>query len=44
MRVLKPGGRLVIATWCQRDDEGKPFDAQASASASAVYSLLYDGS
>jgi len=25
-RVLKPGGRIVIATWCQRDDEMKPFD------------------
>ena len=26
-RVLKPGGRIVIATWCQRDDSKKPFDA-----------------
>jgi MPBQ/MSBQ methyltransferase len=25
MRVLKPGGRLVVATWCQRDDRIKPF-------------------
>ena len=25
-RVLKPGGRLVIATWCQRDlKEGQEF-------------------
>ena len=24
-RVLKPGGRIVVATWCQRDEEGKPF-------------------
>ena len=26
-RVLKPGGRIVIATWCQRDDSNKPFNA-----------------
>lgn len=26
MRVLKPGGKFVMATWCQRDDRGKPFD------------------
>lgn len=25
VRVLKPGGKLVIATWCQRDDRNKPF-------------------
>lgn len=24
-RVLKPGGILVVATWCQRDDSGEPF-------------------
>lgn len=24
-RVLKPGGRIVIATWCQRDDRSIPF-------------------
>ena len=27
-RVLKPGGRIVIATWCQRDDSKKPFNAE----------------
>merc|ERR1719453_2430352 len=27
-RVLKPGGKIVIATWCQRDDTGKPFDEE----------------
>lgn len=27
-RVLKPGGRIVIATWCQRDDSSKPFDPE----------------
>lgn len=26
MRVLKPGGKFVMATWCQRDDREKPFD------------------
>lgn len=25
-RVLKPGGRIVIATWCQRDEGSRPFD------------------
>mmetsp|Transcript_17996 Transcript_17996/g.24933 ORF Transcript_17996/g.24933 Transcript_17996/m.24933 type:complete len:376 (+) Transcript_17996:67-1194(+) len=25
MRVLKPGGKYVMATWCQRDDRDKPF-------------------
>lgn len=26
MRVLKPGGKFVMACWCQRDDRDKPFD------------------
>ena len=26
MRVLKPGGKYVMATWCQRDDRTVPFD------------------
>lgn len=26
MRVLKPGGKFVMATWCQRDDRERPFD------------------
>jgi MPBQ/MSBQ methyltransferase len=25
MRVLKPGGKFVMATWCQRDDRDEPF-------------------
>jgi len=25
MRVLKPGGKFVMATWCQRDDSTEPF-------------------
>ena len=26
-RVLKPGGRIVIATWCERDASKHPFNA-----------------
>lgn len=26
MRVLKPGGKYVMATWCQRDDREVPFN------------------
>jgi len=26
MRVLKPGGKFVMATWCQRDDREVEFD------------------
>jgi MPBQ/MSBQ methyltransferase len=25
-RVLKPGGKIVVATWCQRDLNGVPFN------------------
>lgn len=25
IRVLKPGGKLIISTWCQRDDSNVPF-------------------
>jgi MPBQ/MSBQ methyltransferase len=28
MRVLKPGGKFVMATWCQRDDREVPFDSK----------------
>jgi len=28
MRVLKPGGKYVMATWCQRDDKVVPFSAK----------------
>ncbi len=27
-RVLKPGGRFVLATWCQRDDKQIPFTSE----------------
>jgi MPBQ/MSBQ methyltransferase len=26
MRVLKPGGKFVMACWCQRDDRDRPLD------------------
>eukprot|EP01041_Mallomonas_annulata_P015906 gene15906-33506_t len=37
-RVLKPGGRIVVATWCQRDDEGKPFDNEERKMLDFLYS------
>lgn len=30
-RVLKPGGRMVVATWCQREEGDKPFTKQVFA-------------
>lgn len=27
IRVLKPGGKIVIATWCQRDEGNRPFNS-----------------
>lgn len=29
-RVLKPGGTLVVATWCERDEGDKPFTPEVS--------------
>jgi SAM-dependent methyltransferase len=29
-RVLKPGGKIVVATWCQRDEGNKPFSNDVS--------------
>lgn len=26
--MLKPGGRIVVATWCQRDEGDRPFSAK----------------
>ena len=37
-RVLKPGGRIVIATWCQRDDEDKPFTEKERKTLDFLYS------
>lgn len=38
VRVLKPGGRIVIATWCQRDEGEKPFNAQDKRMLKFLYS------
>jgi MPBQ/MSBQ methyltransferase len=35
---LKPGGRIVIATWCQRDDSKVPFNE----SEKKLLKFLYD--
>jgi len=37
-RVLRPGGQLVIATWCQRDDREKPFDPSEQRMLNFLYS------
>lgn len=37
-RVLKPGGRIVIATWCQRDEGDRPFNAKERQMLDFLYS------
>lgn len=37
-RVLKPGGKMVIATWCQRDNDTQPFTAEEEKSLDFLYS------
>jgi len=37
MRVLKPGGKFVMATWCQRDDRGRPFDEKEERDLKFLY-------
>ena len=37
VRVLKPGGRLVLATWCQRDDSEIPFTSEEKARLDFLY-------
>jgi MPBQ/MSBQ methyltransferase len=37
-RVLKPGGRIVIATWCQRDDSEQPFTPAEEKKLDFLYS------
>jgi len=37
-RVLKPGGRIVIATWCQRDEGGVPFSKDERRMLDFLYS------
>ena len=37
VRVLKPGGTLVIATWCQRDDRDEPFSPRELTNLNYLY-------
>ena len=36
-RVLKPGGRIAIATWCQREEGDKPFTPKERATLDYLY-------
>eukprot|EP00981_Chlorochromonas_danica_P000610 scaffold139_cov260-Ochromonas_danica.AAC.7 len=38
VRVLKPGGKIVIATWCQRDDSQKSFTSEEQKMLNFLYS------
>lgn len=40
-RVLKPGGRIVVATWCQRDENGRPFDKKVSKNKLLYFIITY---
>lgn len=37
MRVLKPGGKFVMATWCQRDDREVPFSEKDERDLNFLY-------
>jgi len=37
MRVLKPGGKFVMATWCQRDDTMIPFSKKEKRDLNFLY-------
>ena len=37
MRVLKPGGKFVMATWCQRDDREVPFSKKDEKDLNFLY-------
>jgi MPBQ/MSBQ methyltransferase len=41
MRVLKPGGKFVMATWCQRDDRNAPFDKRDKRDLQYLYEEWY---
>ena len=41
MRVLKPGGKFVMATWCQRDDSKVPFDKRDERDLQYLYEEWY---
>jgi MPBQ/MSBQ methyltransferase len=42
-RVLKPGGRVVVATWCQREEGGRPFSKSVRYDHCAFSRLLHMG-
>ena len=37
-RVLRPGGKLVVATWCQRDNATQSFTAEENRALDFLYS------
>ncbi len=37
IRVLKPGGRLIVATWCQRDEAGAPLTVKEQSKLEYLY-------
>ncbi len=37
VRVLKPGGRLIVATWCQRDEAGAPLTVKEQSKLEYLY-------
>lgn len=41
MRVLKPGGKFVMATWCQRDDSTVPFSKKDERDLNYLYEEWY---
>ena len=41
MRVLKPGGKFVMATWCQRDDSVVPFTKKDKKDLQFLYEEWY---
>jgi len=41
MRVLKPGGKFVMATWCQRDDRQIPFNDKEKRDLRFLYEEWY---
>ena len=42
MRVLKPGGKFVMATWCERDVSKGPFDERDKRHLQYLYEEWYD--
>ncbi|PZD73536.1 2-methyl-6-phytyl-1,4-hydroquinone methyltransferase [Acaryochloris thomasi RCC1774] len=40
-RVLKPGGTLLMATWCHRSIEAKPLEPQEQALLNKIYKVYH---